>query len=137
MPESPIGRQRWHGSGESGALSLEAVMVLPLVALLVVGLLQVASLLTDQLLVHEAARAGARAAATTSGLGPVEAAAREAAPELDVLFVEVTPTRRRDGDVARVEVSTMRQIGPVVYDVRAGAAARVEPGVGMPRAGAR
>lgn len=123
---------------ETGALSLEAVMVLPVVALLVVGMLQVASLLTDQLLVHEAARAGARAAATTTGTGPVEAAAREAAAELDVLFVEVTPATRRDGDVARVEVFTMRQLGPVVYDVRASAVARVEPGVGvLPHPGTR
>lgn len=115
---------------QSGVLSLEAVLVLPILAVLVVILLQLAVLIADVLLVHEAARAGARAAATTSSSAPVEQAVREAAPELDGLRVTVTPALRRDGDLARVEVSVRRTIGPVSHRLRASAVARVEPAVG-------
>ncbi|MGA1775194.1 MAG: hypothetical protein ACO4BW_06190, partial [Nitriliruptoraceae bacterium] len=67
---------------ECGALSLEAVLVLPVVAVLVIGLLQVAALGRDLLLLHEAARAGARTAATTPGTDAPRRAARAAAPAL-------------------------------------------------------
>lgn len=110
-------------------LSLEAVWMLPVLALLIMGLLETAGVLRDVLLVHEAARAGARTAATTSGAPPVVTAAREAAPELE-LRVQVTPTVRRDGDLAAVVVTTQRRIGPVRHTIRARAVARVEPAVG-------
>lgn len=110
-------------------LSLEAVMVLPVLALLIMGLVETAAVLRDLLVTHEAARAGARAAATTSGAGPVAAAAREAAPELTI-EVAVTPVVRRDGDVATVVVTTRRRVGPVVHTLEARAVARVEPAVG-------
>ncbi len=113
-----------------GSLSLEAVMVLPILALLVVALLQVAALVTDTLLLHEAARAGARTAATTTGSEPVARAARQAAPELEGMQVRVEPVVRRDGDLARVEVRLTRQIGPVRHPLRAVAFGRVEPAVG-------
>ncbi len=114
---------------ESGVLSLEAVWVLPALALLVVGLLAAVGLVRDVLLLHEAARAGARTAAVTTGERPVVGAARQAAPELD-LVVTVRPIHRRDGDLARVEVRTSRIIGPVRHPLRARAVARVEPAVG-------
>ena len=105
------------------------MFVLPVMALLVVGLLEVAGLVRDVLLAHEAARAGARVAATTTGSAPVATAAREAAPELD-LVASVVPHVRRDGDLATVTVTTSRKIGPVTHRVRARAVARVEPAVG-------
>lgn len=111
-------------------LSLEAVYLLPVLALLVLGMFQAATVLRDVLLAHEAARVGARAAATTSGVAAVVDAAREAAPEL-VLQVEVTPTTRRDGDLAVVVVRTSRRIGPVTHPISARAVARVEPAVGV------
>jgi hypothetical protein len=110
-------------------LSLEAVMMLPILALLIMGLIETAVVLRDVLITHEAARAGARAAATTSGSAPVTAAARAAAPELTI-EVEVTPGVRRDGDMATVVVTTRRRIGPVTHAVQARAVARVEPAVG-------
>jgi Flp pilus assembly protein TadG len=114
---------------EDGVLSLEAVMILPVLALLVVGLLEVAGLVRDVLLVHEAARMGVRVAATTTGSEPVRRAARDAAPELD-LQVSVDPLARRDGDLVTVRVTTARRIGPVQHRVQARALARVEPVVG-------
>jgi hypothetical protein len=120
---------------QDGALSLEAVMVLPILALLVVVLLQVAALVTDVLVLHDAARSGARMAATTSGTGPVVAAVKEAAPELVDVAVQVTPTVRGDGDLVKVEVGVTRSIGPVRHRLRAVAHARVEPAVGTTRRG--
>ncbi len=110
-------------------LSLEAVWVLPALALLVVGLLMAVGLVRDVLLLHEAARAGARTAATTTGAEPVLTAARAAAPELE-MTVSVQPVARRDGDLARVEVRAARTIGPVRHALSARAVARVEPAVG-------
>lgn len=110
-------------------LSLEAVMMLPILALLIMGLVDTATVLRDVLVAHEAARAGARAAATTSGAEPVVAAARRSAPEL-VIDVEVSPVVRGDGDIATVTVTSRRQIGPVTHTIRARAVARVEPAVG-------
>lgn len=131
----PHSRQPGHGGGrdgrnDAGMLSLEAVLVLPVLALLVIGVLQVAGVVRDVLVLHEAARAGARAAATTSGTAGPAAAARQAAPELAGLTVRVTPAVRRDGDLVRVEVTVRRSIGPVGHTLRASAVSRVEPAVG-------
>jgi len=84
----------------------------------------------DLLVLHEAARVGARVAATTSGSAAPERAARAAAPELRGLLVEVTPADRRDGDLVVVAVLAEHRIGPVTRMLRAEALARVEPVVG-------
>jgi hypothetical protein len=112
---------------EVGMLSLEVVLVLPVVALLVLGLLQVAALGRDLLVLHEAARVGARVAATTTGSSAPELAARAAAPELAGLVVEVTPAVRADGDLVVVTVRAERRMGPVTRTLRADALAQVEP----------
>lgn len=117
-------------AGQAGSLSLESVLVLPVLAFVVVGLVQVATLMTDLLLLHEAARSGARAAATTDGSAPVVDAARQAAPELVLMKVEVTPARRSEGDIVVVETSLVRKFGPVGHLLRARASSRVEPVVG-------
>lgn len=104
-------------------------MMLPVLVLLMMGLVETATVIRDVLVAHEAARAGARAAATTSGAEPVIAAARRSAPEL-ALDVEVSPVVRGDGDIAMVTVTTRRRIGPVTHIIRAEAVARVEPAVG-------
>ena len=126
----PPMRPGWCRAGQAGVLSLEAVLILPVLAVLLVVLLQLAALVADVLLLHEAARAGARAAATTSGRAAVAQAAREAAPELDGLRVAVEPETRRDGDLAHVTVTVHRTVGPVSHRLRATAVARVEPAVG-------
>ncbi|MFU8840736.1 MAG: TadE family type IV pilus minor pilin [Nitriliruptoraceae bacterium] len=100
--------------------------ILPALALLVVGLVLTLGLVRDVLLLHEAARAGARTAATSTGAEPVIAAARHAAPELD-LTVHVHPVARRDGDLVTVRTHTTRTIGPIHHQLSARAVARVEP----------
>jgi Flp pilus assembly pilin Flp len=115
---------------EDGMLSLEVVLMLPLIAVVVIGLVQVAALGRDLLVLHEAARVGARVAATTSGTVAPERAARAAAPELAGLVVSVTPAVRTDGDLVQVEVSAEHRLGPVTRTLRASAVARVEPVVG-------
>jgi Flp pilus assembly protein TadG len=109
-------------------------MVLPVLALLVIGVLEVAAVTRDVLVVHEAARAGVRAAATSTGTVTVVRAAREASPEIDVEVV-VDPATRRDGDVVRVTASAHRQVFGVPTTVRATSVARVEPAVGTMPAG--
>lgn len=116
--------------GRDGMLSLEAVLVLPVLALLVLGLFQVAAVGRDVLLLHEAARAGVRVAATTTGTDAPERAARAAAPELGGLKVSVDPRARRAGDLVTVRVSSERRIGPVTHQLTARAVAHVEPSVG-------
>ncbi len=111
-------------------LSLETVLVLPILAMIIVALLHLASLLADVLIVHEAARAGVRAAVTTTDDRQVIAHARAAAPELPDLAIEVSPSPRSSGDVVRVDVLAQRMFGPVSYPVRAAGIATVEPGVG-------
>ncbi|MEX2328190.1 MAG: hypothetical protein WD575_00555 [Nitriliruptoraceae bacterium] len=116
-------------AGTRGSLSLESVLLLPLLAVIVAGLLQLTALLTDTLLVHEAARAAVRVAATTSEDAAVVRAATGAAPELVGLQVTVTPSDRRSGDVVRVEASVVRTLGGVEHTLRASGHARVEPAV--------
>jgi hypothetical protein len=115
---------------EDGMLTLEVVLMLPVIAVVVIGLIQVAALGRDLLVLHEAARMGARVAATTSGTSAPERAARAAAPELVGLTFEVTPAVRADGDLVRVEVSAEHRLGPMTRTLRAAAIARVEPVVG-------
>ena len=124
---SQPGRSATRRADDTGMLSLEVVLILPVVAVMVVGLLQVAGLGRDLLVLHEAARVGARVAATTSGSAAPERAARAAAPELPGLVVEVAPAVRSDGDLVVVSVQAERRIGPVTRMLRAEAIARVEP----------
>ncbi|MFA9432390.1 TadE/TadG family type IV pilus assembly protein [Egicoccus sp. AB-alg2] len=114
---------------QAGSLSLESVLVLPVLALLTLGLIGTVTVLRDVLLVHEAARVGARVAATTLDNGAVEAAVRQAAPELEHLRLQVSPARRGAGDVVTVTAAAGRRLGPTVWQPRARAHARVEPSV--------
>lgn len=127
VPEGSGERRR---ASDTGFLSLEAVLVLPLVAVLIVGLIQVAAVGRDVLVLHEAARAGVRAAATSTGATAPDRAARAAAPELPQVRVEVDPVVREVGMLVIVRVSAERRLGPVVRTLRASAVAQVEPIVG-------
>jgi hypothetical protein len=117
-------------AAESGALSLEAVLVLPVLALLVGGLLATVGIVRDVLVLHEGARVGVRAAATSTGTAPVLRAVHDAVPELPDVRVFVTPAQRTDGELVRVRLEVDRRLGPVTHRLRASAVARVEPVVG-------
>lgn len=115
--------------GQQGVVSLEWVLALPLLALAVAGLLEVAGVVRDSLLVHEAARAGVRAAATSTGGAAVEdAVGRSLAGAAHE--VTVVPRQRTDGDLVEVTVVLERTLGPVTHRLRASTFARVEPAVG-------
>lgn len=112
---------------QGGAVSLEAALLLPVIALLTLAVLRTVGVARDVLVVHEAARAGARAAATTVTDGPPTTAARAAADGRPV-DVRITPAQRRPGEIVTVEVELADRLGPLPYRVAARAVAQVEPG---------
>lgn len=106
--------------GEAGAVALETVLVLPVVALLLVAVLGSLGLVSTQLTVTQAARAGARAVALSGDPAAGRAAVTGAVPGAAVT-VEV-----RDR-VAHVEVVRRTRLLRVVHELRATAAAPLEP----------
>ena len=114
---------------EEGAVSLEAALLLPFVALVTLAVLQMAGVARDLLLVHEAARAGARAAATALDAERPTAAAHAAADGRPV-EVRIQPAPWAPGSLVTVEVELAGRFGPIPYTVDASAVAEVEPGAG-------
>ncbi|MDX1620300.1 MAG: TadE/TadG family type IV pilus assembly protein [Nitriliruptorales bacterium] len=114
---------------QDGVLSLEFALALPMLLLAVLAALQGLALGRDVLIVHEAARAGARAAATSTGSGAVDAAISEALDGRDADRT-ISPPERKTGDLVVVTVVLTSRIGPQELEVSATSAARVEPGVG-------
>jgi hypothetical protein len=112
-----------------GSVTLEWVLVLPLLALAVAGILEVGAVVRDALLVHDAARLGVRAAATSTGDADVR---RAVAGVLPHARVDVQPHHRRDGDLVRVRVELTRSLGGISHRLRATAVARTEPVVADP-----
>lgn len=114
-----------------GSVALEWVLTLPLLALTVAGLLEVGAVVRDALLLHDAARTGVRAAATSSGDAHVRRAVTTVVADRSVT-VAVTPHDRADGDLVRVRVGLDRPLGPVTHRLEATAVARTEPIVDAP-----
>ena len=117
--------------GDRGQAALELALCLPILALLLLALVQVAVVVRDQVAVVHAAREGARAAAVT-GAGPAGgvAAARGAA-RLDPGRLDVDASK---GDSVRVSVryrspTDVPLVGRLIGDVtlRATAVMRSEP----------
>ncbi|MBS3941739.1 MAG: hypothetical protein KG028_12345 [Actinobacteria bacterium] len=129
-PRVSRGRAASSRRSQGGSLSLEAVFVLPVIALLALGLLNTVTVLRDVLLLHEAARVGARVAATSTDRSVVANAARAAAPELAGIELTVTPPSWEPGDVVTVRVSATRRVGSTSLALRATAHARAEPTLG-------
>jgi Flp pilus assembly protein TadG len=95
------GRRRLAG-GERGQATVELALVLPLVAVLLLALVQVAIVARDQVLVAHAAREAARAAAVDDDADVARRAAERAGPlAADRLTVAVSG---RDGVGSRVRV---------------------------------
>jgi Flp pilus assembly protein TadG len=123
--------RRWRG--ERGQSSVELALVLPLLALLALGVLQVGLVVRDQLLTLQAARGAVREAAVNPDLASITAAAR-AATTLpgDRLRVDIGP-RGQPGSTVRVTVhyrsaTAVPLVGRFLGDVEldATAAMRVE-----------
>lgn len=116
-------------SPENGFLSLEYVLVLPVLAVLLGIVLAAGAIVRDVLVLQEAARVGARVASTTTGDLATRSAVHEASPELadGPLTVRISPAVRRGGDQVQVEVTAQRRYGPFDRQLRARSTARVEP----------
>jgi Flp pilus assembly protein TadG len=79
--------------GERGSAAVEFALVLPLVLLMALALVQVGLLVKDQVVVAEAARAGARQAAVSSDDGEARDAVVAAAVSLDADDLDVSVDR--------------------------------------------
>jgi Flp pilus assembly protein TadG len=92
--------------GERGSATVEFALVLPLVLVMALALVQVGLLVKDQVVVEEAARAGARQAAVTVEDQEVRDAAVAAAVSLDADQIEVS-VDREGGAGAAVTVTVV------------------------------
>ena len=93
-----MGRRRMRrGTGERASAAVEFALVLPLVLVMTLALLQIGLFVKDELMVQEAARAGARQAAVSTDDGAARQAAMDAATSLDPDRIEVSV--QREGSV--------------------------------------
>ena len=120
-----------------GSASVEFALVLPLVLVVGLALLQVALFAKDQLILQEAARAGARQAAVSQDAGSVRAAVTAAAATLDLSRIGVAVDRApaSDGPVtvtvtylAPIAVPIVRWLFPSQVRLTARATMRQEEG---------
>ena len=115
---------------DRGQSTVEFALVLPLVALLLLGFLQAGIFLRDHLLVASAAREGAREAAVTPDRFRIERAAQRSAGGLDIK-VSVDRAVER-GDPVKVVVEARPTAIPLVgaivsrQNLRSEAVMRVE-----------
>ena len=111
-------------TGEEGQATVERALTLPVVALLLLSLVQVTIVGRDHLLVTHAARAAAREAAVDRRPGSVRTAALVAAPALKAARVSTeTSSRRGSSDIVTVTVAYRSEtdvplVGPLLPDVR-------------------
>ena len=90
---------------ESGQSTVEFALVLPIIAVLALGLVQIGVSVRNQLAVELAAREGARAASVAAD---TTGAATRAASRITTL--PITVTARIDGDAVAVQVEFTDQI---------------------------
>lgn len=99
------GRHAPRGTGDEGQAAVELALVLPLVALLLLGLVQAGLIVRDQILVIHAAREAAREAAVDGGADvPARAAAASSTLDPSRLTVE-SSDRGGPGSRVRIRVS--------------------------------
>lgn len=108
-----------HG-GERGAVTLEAVLVLPLVALVLAAVLSTTTVVVDQLAATRAASAAARTVALTGDIGRAAGVVEATSPGAAV-------TARVRHGVAVVTVRIAGDLLGVDYAVEAAATAPLEP----------
>lgn len=104
-PRSPDAGLRRRQRDQRGQATVELALLLPLVAVLLLGLVQVAVVARDQVLVVHAAREAARAAAVDPDVDAARRAAEQAGPlAADRMRVDVSG-RGDVGSRVRVDVS--------------------------------
>jgi Flp pilus assembly protein TadG len=128
---------RWRATREHGTAAVEFALVLPLVLLMALALVQVGLLVKDQVVVEEAARAGAREAAVAVDDQSVRDAVLAASVSLDPNDVEVGIAREGGAGTAAtvtvtyhaaVEIPLVSWLFPAVVDLRGEATMRQEVG---------
>ncbi|MFF0289720.1 TadE family type IV pilus minor pilin [Streptomyces sp. NPDC005262] len=113
------------GGGDRGAVTAEAAMVIPVLALFALALVWALMAASAQIRCVDAARAGARAAARSEPKAQVLAAARSAAPDRARVDLE------RAGELWRVRVAAQTPgPSPLTLTLSAEAAALAEDTVG-------
>ena len=110
-----------NGGDDDGQAAVELALVLPLVALLVVGMVQVGLVVRDQVLLTHAAREAARAAAVEPSTQAAQRAVLAGAP-LATERLDVRLTGPGSGGRVSVRLSfrsptTVPLVGPLVPDV--------------------
>ncbi len=115
-------RYRRAQRGDGGQAAVELALVLPLVALLLLALVQVALVVRDQVLVVHAAREAARAAAVEPTLAAARRAALAGAPLAGArLSVELRDDPRSGGMVEATlsyrSPTSAPLVGPLVPDL--------------------
>jgi Flp pilus assembly protein TadG len=100
---------------ERGSAAVEFALILPLLLTMALALVQVGLLVKDQLIVEEAARAGAREASVTADDGAAREAALRAAVSLDHDRLSVG-IEREDGPGSAVTVRVTYH-APVVVPI--------------------
>jgi hypothetical protein len=122
---------------DDGSAVVELALLLPIVFLVLLAAVQVGLLARDQLVLTQAARAGAREAAVTLDEATVRATVLEAAGGLDVARLEMTLAREGDqGEPVRVALVYVSPVAgplagwllPATVELRASATMRQEVG---------
>ena len=121
---------------ERGSATLEFALVLPLLLIITLALVQVGLLVRDQMVLVEAARAGAREASVTSDDSAVNEAVQRAATGLESDRLEIEIRRDAGGQGTPVSVhlhyrdwiriSMVRWLFPETVSLRAEATMRRE-----------
>lgn len=115
----------------SGSQTLEAALLLPLFALVLLAAFQAIGVVADASAVQEAARRGVRVAMTTADDAAVRAEVVRVLGPGRSAVVEVTANRRAD-DAITVEVTIESTFGPMRPRVSGQATARGEPSLDSP-----
>ncbi|MCX6519999.1 MAG: pilus assembly protein [Actinobacteria bacterium] len=133
MPSSVASEQRRADRRDRGQAAVELALCLPVVLLVLLGVVQVAVVVRDELLVQHAAREAARAASVAAAARPAASTAAGrvlSGARLAAVGIEVAVA----GDVVRVQVSALTRtdvplIGGLLGDVahRATAVMTLEP----------
>lgn len=102
---------------DRGQAAVEFAIALPLVAVLVLGIVQVVIVARDQIVVELAAREGARAAAVAADPAGAATAAAHATTSLPIEVATVASSSRITVTVRHESVTAVPLIGHVVGDV--------------------
>ncbi|MDP8975831.1 MAG: pilus assembly protein [Actinomycetota bacterium] len=109
------------GSGDEGQAAVELALVLPLLALLLLAMVQVGLVVRDQVLLTHAAREAAREAAVDPESDAARRAAVDGAPlepaRLDVRVTRGSPLERVSARLAYRSPTMVPIIGPLLPDV--------------------